>query len=31
LIAGAVARIGVGFVLNPFAVVKARYEVRYGL
>lgn len=29
LIAGAVARVGVGFVLNPFSVLKARYEVRH--
>ena len=28
LIAGATARVAVGFVLNPFTVLKARYEVR---
>lgn len=28
LIAGAVTRVSVGFVLNPFSVLKARYEVR---
>jgi hypothetical protein len=27
LLAGAVTRVGVGFVLNPFTVLKARYEV----
>lgn len=27
LIAGATTRVGVGFVLNPFSVLKARYEV----
>lgn len=27
LIAGAVTRVSVGFVLNPFSVLKARYEV----
>ena len=27
LIAGATARVAVGFVLNPFTVLKARYEV----
>lgn len=27
LIAGATARVSVGFVLNPFTVVKARFEV----
>lgn len=27
LISGAVSRIGVGFLLNPFTVVKARFEV----
>lgn len=27
LIAGAVTRVTVGFVLNPFSVLKARYEV----
>lgn len=27
LLAGAVARTGVGLVLNPFSVLKARYEV----
>jgi len=28
LIAGAVARVSVGFLLNPFSVLKARFEVR---
>lgn len=28
LLAGAVTRVGVGFILNPFSVVKARFEVR---
>lgn len=28
LLAGGVARIGVGLLLNPFTVLKARYEVR---
>jgi solute carrier family 25 protein 38 len=28
LIAGATTRVGVGFLLNPFSVLKARYEVR---
>lgn len=28
LVAGAAARVSVGFVLNPFTVLKARYEVR---
>lgn len=28
LMAGAVTRVSVGFVLNPFSVLKARYEVR---
>ena len=28
LIAGATTRVAVGFVLNPFSVLKARYEVR---
>ena len=28
LISGATARVAVGFVLNPFTVLKARYEVR---
>jgi solute carrier family 25 protein 38 len=28
LIAGATARVGVGFLLNPFSVLKARFEVR---
>jgi solute carrier family 25 protein 38 len=27
LIAGATARVGVGFLLNPFSVLKARFEV----
>jgi solute carrier family 25 protein 38 len=27
LIAGATARVGVGFILNPFSVLKARFEV----
>ena len=27
LLAGAVTRVAVGFVLNPFSVLKARYEV----
>ena len=27
LIAGATTRVGVGFLLNPFSVLKARYEV----
>ncbi len=27
LVAGTVMRVGVGFVLNPFTVLKARYEV----
>ena len=26
LLAGATARIGVGFILNPFSVLKARFE-----
>ena len=30
LIAGAIARTSVGFVLNPITVLKARYEVRLG-
>jgi hypothetical protein len=29
LIAGAIARTSVGFVLNPITVLKARYEVSY--
>ena len=29
LLAGATARVTVGFILNPFSVLKARYEVRY--
>lgn len=28
LMSGAVARVAVGFVLNPFTVMKARYEVK---
>lgn len=28
LMSGAVARLGVGFILNPFSVVKARFEVK---
>jgi hypothetical protein len=28
LLAGATARVGVGFLLNPFSVLKARFEVR---
>ncbi len=28
LIAGATARVTVGFILNPFSVIKARFEVR---
>lgn len=28
LVAGATARVAVGFLLNPFSVLKARYEVR---
>jgi solute carrier family 25, member 38 len=28
LVAGAVTRVSVGFILNPFSVLKARYEVR---
>ena len=28
LIAGATTRVGIGFLLNPFSVLKARYEVR---
>jgi solute carrier family 25 protein 38 len=31
LVAGAVARTSVGFVLNPFTVLKSRYEVRHPL
>lgn len=31
LIAGAVTRVSVGFILNPFTVLKARYEVRRSL
>lgn len=27
LIAGATARVGIGFLLNPFSVLKARFEV----
>lgn len=27
LLAGAVTRVGVGFMLNPFSVLKARFEV----
>jgi solute carrier family 25 protein 38 len=27
LVAGATARVGVGFLLNPFSVLKARFEV----
>lgn len=27
LLAGATARVGVGFLLNPFSVLKARFEV----
>jgi solute carrier family 25 protein 38 len=30
LVAGAVARTSVGFVLNPITVIKARYEVSHG-
>jgi solute carrier family 25 protein 38 len=26
LVAGAIARVGIGFLLNPFSVLKARYE-----
>ena len=29
MLAGAVTRVAVGIVLNPFSVLKARYEVRY--
>lgn len=29
LIAGATTRVGVGFLLNPFSVLKTRYEVRF--
>ena len=29
LLAGACTRVTVGFVLNPFSVIKARYEVRH--
>jgi solute carrier family 25 protein 38 len=29
LVAGATTRVGVGFLLNPFSVLKARYEVRF--
>ena len=29
LIAGATTRVGIGFLLNPFSVLKARYEVRF--
>jgi hypothetical protein len=28
LLAGATTRVAVGFILNPFSVLKARYEVR---
>ena len=28
LLSGATTRVAVGFVLNPFSVLKARYEVR---
>jgi solute carrier family 25 protein 38 len=28
LLAGATTRVGVGFILNPFSVLKARFEVR---
>ena len=28
LLAGATARVAIGFLLNPFSVLKARYEVR---
>ena len=28
LLAGAVTRVAVGFILNPFSVIKARFEVR---
>jgi solute carrier family 25 protein 38 len=28
LIAGATARVGVGLILNPFSILKARFEVR---
>lgn len=28
ILAGAVTRVSVGFLLNPFSVLKARYEVR---
>lgn len=31
LIAGALTRVSVGLMLNPFSVIKARYEVRYYL
>jgi solute carrier family 25, member 38 len=31
LIAGATARVGVGFILNPFSVLKARFEVSASL
>ena len=30
LIAGATARVAVGFLLNPFSVLKARFEVSAG-
>lgn len=30
LLAGATTRVGVGFLLNPFSVLKARFEVRKG-
>lgn len=29
LLAGAVTRVSVGFILNPFSVLKARFEVRF--
>ena len=29
LLAGAVTRVAVGFILNPFSVIKARFEVRF--
>jgi solute carrier family 25 protein 38 len=31
LLAGATTRVAVGFALNPFSVLKARYEVRKSL
>lgn len=31
LLAGAAARVTVGFILNPFSVLKARFEVCFSL